>query len=206
MNPLDPGRNGDAVSADAVRLCGTIRAAMAEGDRVILMSSAYPAEGVSTISAQLGQAFAMMSREQVLLVDTNVRHPSLHELLHVTQEPGLTDYLRGAADFDAVVHSTSLGGLSLLPAGNSVASAPIDIAQSKRYADLMGNARKRFRYVILDSAPMLRYADSVILAHYVDGAVLVISQRERRLSEAAEMTRLLRGLNTKIFGAILSRS
>ena len=206
MTLLDPHRNGDAVSADAVRLCGTLRAAMAESDRVILMSSAYPAEGVSSISAQLGQAFAMMSREPVLLLDTNVRHPSLHELLHVTREPGLTDYLLGAVEFDAVVHATSVVGLSVVPAGKSTASSAAEVAQSERYASLLDIARKRFRYVILDSAPMLQYADSVILAPHVDGAVIVLSQRERRKSEAAEMTRLLHGLNTKIFGAILSRS
>ena len=205
MSQFDSPWNGAAVSADAVRLCGTLRAAAAESDRVIMMSSAYPREGVSTITAQLGQALAMMSREPVLLLDTNLRHPSLHELLHVTQEPGLTDYLRRAADFDEVLHSTSIVRLSVLPAGTSAASGTAEIVQSERYAELLELARKRFRYVLLDSAPMLRYADGVIIAHHVDAAVIVLSQRERRKSDAAEMTRLLHGLNTKVLGAILSR-
>ena len=135
-------------SADAVRLCGTLRAAAAESDRVILMSSAYPREGVSTITAQLGQALAMMSHEPVLLLDTNLRHPSLHELLHVSQEPDLTDYLRGAADFDGVLHSTSIVRLCVLPAGKAAASGTAEIVQSERYAELLELARKRFRYVI----------------------------------------------------------
>lgn len=205
MSLFDSSRNGTAVSADAVRLCGTLRAALAESDRIILMSSAYPREGVSTITAQLGQALAMMSREPVLLLDTNLRHPSLHDLLHVTQEPGLTDYLGGTADFGAVLHSTSIVGLWVLPAGKAAGSGTAELLQSVRYAELLELSRKRFRYVMLDSAPMLRYADGVIVAHHVDGAVIVLSGRERKKSEVAEMTRILQGLNTKVLGAIVSR-
>jgi capsular exopolysaccharide synthesis family protein len=203
---FDSSRNGAVVSADAVRLCGTLRAALAEGDRVVLMSSAYPGEGVSAITAQVGQALAMMSREPVLLVDANLRHSSLHDLLHVRQEPGLVDFLRGAAPFDEVVHPTSIVRLSVLPAGRSGASGMEEVVQSERYAELLELARKRFRYVMLDCAAMLRYADGVVIAHHVDAAVIVVSQRERRKSDVAELTRLLHGLNTKVLGAILSRS
>ncbi len=202
---LGSGRNGAAVSADAVRLCGTLRATLAESDRVILVSSAYPREGVSTITAQLGQALAMMSREPVLLVDTNLRHPSLHEMLHVAQEPGLTDYLRGTAEFDAVLRSTAILTLWVLPAGNRAEAGTVEMLQSERYSHLLQLARQRFRYVMLDSAPMLRYPDGVVVAHHVDGALIVLSERERKKSDVAEMTRILQGLNTKVLGAILSR-
>ena len=94
----------------------------------------------------------------------------------------------------------------VLPAGKEVTTGTAEIVQSERYPELLELARRRFRYVILDSAPMLRYADGVVIAHYVDGAVIVLSQSERKKSEVAEMIWLLQGLNTKVLGAVLSRS
>ena len=94
----------------------------------------------------------------------------------------------------------------MLAHSQEVTTGTAEIVQSERYPELLELARRRFRYVILDSAPMLRYADGVVIAHYVDGAVIVLSQSERKKSEVAEMIWLLQGLNTKVLGAVLSRS
>src|SRR5688500_6904712 len=90
---FQPSSNGTALSSDAVRLCATLRATLAEKDKLILVCSACAEEGVSTIAGQLGMALAMMSREPVLLVDANLHHPSLHEAFAVDAKPGLPDYV-----------------------------------------------------------------------------------------------------------------
>jgi Mrp family chromosome partitioning ATPase len=195
-----------AVAADAIRLCGALRATLAPEDRVILAGSAFPREGVTTILTQLGRALAVMTREPVLLIDSNLRHPSLHQSASVASSPGLLDFVRGRADFDAVIHSTSLPSLSVVPAGDPEPAAAAELLQHPNYASLLRQARDRFRYVLLDSAPLLRFPDAVLTLPQVDGALLVLASPQRTKAEASELMRLLQGLNAKVFGAVLSRA
>ncbi|HEX4885887.1 MAG TPA: CpsD/CapB family tyrosine-protein kinase [Casimicrobiaceae bacterium] len=199
-------RTGSMVTPDALRLAGAVRAALAEADRVITVLAGEPGEGVSAIVAQLGAAIATTVRESVLVVDANLRNPALHHAFAVARSPGLADLVLTDATLEAVLRDTSLPHLAILASGEPGAGGAESILQHERFAAVVAAARQRFRYVLLDCPPMLRFADWVPAAQAADAAVLVLRAPRRTKQEAAEMTRLLRGLNTKVLGAVISEA
>jgi Mrp family chromosome partitioning ATPase len=193
-------------SADAIRLAGTLRAALAESARLILIVAAQPGDGVSTVVAGAGAALAMLTREPVLLVDTNLRTPGLHEAFGVDRSPGLVEAVRDGIALEDALRATTVPSLSVLPAGAPLAEGIEGVLQHERYAMVLRLVRERFRYVLLEAPPMLRFADWVVAAQQVDAAVLVVRALARTKADAAEMTRLLQGLGTKVLGAVITRS
>ncbi|MCC7154055.1 MAG: CpsD/CapB family tyrosine-protein kinase [Bryobacterales bacterium] len=196
---------GRTLSSDAVRLSTTLRAAIHDNDKLILICSAFGSEGVSTIAVQLGIAMAMMAREPVLLLETNLHDPTVHESFGVESKPGLPEFVIQGLTLDEVVRPTGFAGLSLLPGGTDFAPPAEEILLSPRFAELMAALRRRYRFVIIDSPPMFEYADTAIIAQQADGAVVVIAEGARREPEVKELIRMLRSLNTKVFGAVLSQ-
>jgi capsular exopolysaccharide synthesis family protein len=189
------------ISGDAVRLAARLKASFGGEERLLLFTGVFPGEGVSTIVAQIARAFALMGETQVLLVDANLRAPSLHEAFELPRQPGLTEFLEAGAPL--AVQATKLPNLSLLVAGRP-AERNVELLLGERYSQLTEEIRERFPLVLMDSSPLLTSAETAALAQRADGVVLVVS-RGRGKSELIEAARTLRGLNRRVVGAILSR-
>jgi capsular exopolysaccharide synthesis family protein len=149
-----------------------------ESMRRILVTSAQPQEGKTTLSLNLACSLAQLGR-RVLLIDADMRRPDCAYQLDVRGEGGLSEYLRGEIELKQALQATSIAGLSLISAGRSTATAS-DLLHSPRLAELLAAVGAQFEHVVLDSPPSLVLSDARTLSRLVEGVVLVVSDQTER--------------------------
>ena len=151
----------------------------------IMVASSVPKEGKSFIAANLGVSFSKGMDQHCLLVDCDLRHPTLAQSLGINQKYGLVDYLRGQVDYLAwLIVKTSVQKLSVLPSG-SVPNNPEELLSSSRIQTFIEEVSSRYEdcIIIFDSPPMLMAAESVVLAGQVDAIILVVRQGHAKKTE-----------------------
>lgn len=155
------------------RLAAILHSAQAaSGVRVLMVTSATPDDGKTLTSLNLALVLSESYRRRVLLIDADLRRPSLGKAAELASAPGLSDALRAAADRKlAVVPVTSL--LTLLPAGRPTPD-PMSALTSPRMRQILQEAAAHFDWVILDAPPMGPLADASLLAEMADAAIFVI--------------------------------
>jgi capsular exopolysaccharide synthesis family protein len=137
----------------------------------LLVMSAQGREGKTTIATNLAISLAQLD-ERVLLVDADLRRPSVHEFFGVPNSSGLVNYLTGSPDWRSLLHHQE-AALDVLFCG-PVPPNPADLLSSEYMRNLIREASKEYKFVVLDSPPLLNLADSRILATLVDGVILVV--------------------------------
>jgi capsular exopolysaccharide synthesis family protein len=140
--------------------------------RSILVSSALGGDGKTFVSANFALALARQKGKKVLLVDGDLRKPSLHELFGATAEPGLTEYLTGSAELADVIQSGVVENLSLLPGGAPVSNAS-ELLGNHRIPGLLERLAAAFDWIVLDSSPVLAVSDAVAISRACDAVLLV---------------------------------
>jgi capsular exopolysaccharide synthesis family protein len=152
--------------------------------KTILVSSGMPAEGKSFVTANLAMSLARNSVNSVLLIDGDLRRPTLHKLLGAPNEVGLADYLAGTAELHTVMQRDSSPGaaenagqrgisnLTLIPSGRCGDNSSELVANS-RIEELIANMSPHFDWILIDSPPVLVVTDAVELARAADAVVLV---------------------------------
>lgn len=145
--------------------------------KTIMVTSALPREGKSFVSANLGIALAQGVDQHALLVDCDLRAPSLAQLFGISPERGLADYLHDKEDLPSLLQKTSMEKLSLLASGIPPVN-PADLLGSERMNKLVAELAGRYpdRYVIFDTPPLEIASESKVLSQAVDGVVLVVRQ------------------------------
>lgn len=145
--------------------------------RSILVTSPSAGEGKSMVALNLAASIAQSFDHTALLIDADLRRPSLHKLLEVTPQAGLLQYLRGEAGFDKVAVRTGIGKLDFIPAGGSVDN-PVELLSSAKTRAALDEIFSRYpdRFVIIDSPPLLPFAETNTLAHAAGGVILVVRQ------------------------------
>lgn len=149
-----------------------------DSTRRILLTSAQPQEGKTTLSLNLACSLAQLGRK-VLLIDADMRRPDCHRQLGLDQDPGLSEYLQGMAEIDQIVTLSEISGLSVVPSGKSVRAAS-DLLYSPRLQLLLDQAAERFEHVIIDSPPSLALSDARTIGRFVESVVLVVSDKTDR--------------------------
>ena len=137
----------------------------------------------------------------MLLVDADLRRPTVHKLFRVPQEIGLTDVLTGEIDFLNAVRQTTVERLSLLTAGESPAN-PAELLSSPRMAQLLKDAKREFDFVFVDAPPLLAVSDPCILARHVDGMVLVVRVGKNTRTSAARVRELIHNQEITVLGTV----
>ncbi|MDX2149537.1 MAG: polysaccharide biosynthesis tyrosine autokinase [Bryobacteraceae bacterium] len=175
--------------------------------KVIVITSCDPAEGKSTVTSNLGLAVAEIG-QRVLIIGGDLRNPKLHVAFNVEPKPGLSDILRdhGPAlngSIDKIVSPTAIPNVYVLPSGTPTVSTA-NLLHSRRMADLLAHMRHAFDMVLIDSPPLLAFADTRVLARYSDGVVLVV-RAGRTTRDSVEMARKqLAADGTVLLGTILN--
>ncbi len=147
--------------------------------KTIMVTSAIPKEGKSFISSNLGVSFATGVDQHSLLVDCDLRKPSLATMfgLEERENKGLVDFLRDNTSLSKIITRTAVNKLSLLPSGK-VPNNPAELLSSERMKALVTELSARYedRIIIFDSPPVMVAAETSVLARYVDGIILVVRQ------------------------------
>ena len=168
--------------------------------RTLLVTSSNPGEGKTTTAANL--AFAMaMDGKRVILVDTDLRRPSLHKLLDLPPLPGLTDVLLGRSPLEP---REIMPGLSVLTAGSTPPN-PGELLNSRTFRNLVQELTGLADLVIFDSPPALVGADAVILASQMDGTILVVESGQTKKAAARRTLQLLTQARATLLGVAYNK-
>ncbi len=170
--------------------------------KTLMVTSASASEGKSTIAANLAITYAQQGA-RTILVDCDVRHPSLDQVFDIERRPGLTDWIQARNPSKECVRATDVPGLWLLPAG-SIPANPVEFLGS----DLMGKAlavlRDQFDVVILDTCPVLVAADPLVLGVRADGVVFVVRADQTHRDAAQNAVAQLTRVGARVAGAVLN--
>jgi len=169
--------------------------------RTLLITSSREGEGKSTTALAMARDAAAAGRK-VLLIDADMRRPSMHSLLKVQRMPGLSNMLTQQLPASSVIYATDTERLSVMPAGPKPPS-PAELLGGPSFRSLLTYLKDQFDQIIIDSPPVLGLADAPRLASIADGTIMVMeANRSHRGAIAAAMRRLT-GARAKIIGAIL---
>lgn len=170
--------------------------------RVFLVTSPVSGEGKTTVTVQLAASVAQAGR-RTLLVDGDMRNPSVHERLGLPAGPGLCEILRGEASVFDVIQQTSIPGLLLIRAGRWTAETGQALVTA-HLGQLFAVWRDQFEFVLIDSSPTLPVADALLLGRHADGVILSLLQGVSRLPQATETCERFSALGVRVLGAVVN--
>ena len=171
--------------------------------RVLLVTSIHPGEGKSTTALNLAAAIAQTGATAVL-VDSDLRRPTVHSNLHLSRSPGLLDLLTRAGSFRDVVRPGPIPGLSALTSG-AAADNPAELMGCEEMRSLLRDLAGAYDWVIVDAPPVGGMADALIIGGVVDGIVLVVEGDRTTRPVAADGVAQLSSVGGRLIGAILNR-
>ncbi len=171
---------------------------------VLLVTGAQPGEGKTTTLANLGVALAQVGK-RVLLVDSDMRRPTLHKQFGLPNDRGLTTlYLQRDLNPESVIKETEISGLRVLTSG-PIPSNPAEALAYPQTDEMLDGLRALADYVLLDSPPLLSVADAAILAQKADGVLMVVQSGSTRTDAFARAVAALNGVNARLLGVVLNR-
>jgi polysaccharide biosynthesis transport protein len=173
--------------------------------QIILVTSALPREGKTTAAANLSVTLAQLG-DRTLLVDADLRKPGVGRLLNLGggKYAGLSSYLAGVSSLDLVtVQHPAIPNLSAIPTG-PLPPNPADLLSSHKFAEAMAELRTKFKFIVIDSPPIMAATDAVILSVHADGVLLVVRSGETP-KKAFQRTRdLLVSVKCRLLGVVLN--
>ena len=143
-----------------------------DGPQAIVVTSSSPNEGKTVVSTNLALVFAAEKRGDVLLIDADLRRPSIHNWLTPAPLLGLSDVLAGRTELDHVILSLENSPLKILPAG-SLPHEPVELLSSEAAKQMFSTLRQKFSRIIVDTPPSVPFSDADILDSLCDGTLLV---------------------------------
>lgn len=173
-SPIVIGDGNRTIIAEQIRAVRTNLAFMGLGDdkNTLLVTSSISGEGKSFVAINLAISFTLTGKK-VALMEMDLRKPKLSKILGVSRRPGTSTYLAGKADIDSIVKETSIPGLFLVSAG-PVPPNPTELISSEKFGVMVGELKKRFDYVIMDTAPVSPVADAQLLQEHSDINLFVV--------------------------------
>ncbi|MGH9363212.1 MAG: GumC family protein [Thermoanaerobaculia bacterium] len=175
----------------------------AEELKVVAVTSPGAAEGKTATAANLAVVLAQLGR-QVLLVDSDLRKPRLHQIFKLSNRIGLVNHLTAGADAEAVIFRTEVPNLYLAPSG-PIPPNPSELLASDRMREWLRLARGRFDFVVIDTPPVLPVTDAIVAGAWADGVVLTLRAGKVTREDARACRDRLRQADVKVLGAVLNR-
>ena len=179
-----------------------MRDATSRPRQVVMLTSSGTMEGNSTVAASLALSLARAGR-RTLLMDADLRSPSLHKLFGLPQEDGLSETLRSEIDLSDAIRQTNTDGLYVVTAGVSDMDAVQALATDMPQA-IFEKLRDQFDFIILDAAPVLDISDTLSLGQYVDAAILTVLRDHSELRRVYEAAERLKAAGVRLMGCIVN--
>ncbi|GIW43756.1 MAG: tyrosine protein kinase [Candidatus Binatia bacterium] len=191
-----------AIQEDYQRLRASVLSmTVPAGLHTLLLVSAQHREGTTTVALGLALALARERDSRVLLMEANLRSPSLRHLLPVPTSYGLSDYALGRAAPEAIVTRVDEWNLSVIPAGTQ----PATTVAVEAIETLLARLQPQFDFVVIDGPPVNVYADAAVIGSKVDGVILVFEADRTPVTDAEAAKRQLDRVGARILGVVLNR-
>ncbi|HZN39826.1 MAG TPA: CpsD/CapB family tyrosine-protein kinase [Planctomycetota bacterium] len=171
--------------------------------KTLVVTSAVRSEGKTVTALNLAMAFAELERQQVLLIDADLRSTSCERYLNLNPGPGLTDVLLGRASVDKVLRPAGYRQLMLLGAGSQVPN-PAEVFGASRLEELMHRLKERFQYVVIDTSPVLPSSDTGVLAARADGTLIVVRLEHSVKKQTREALRTVQDMGGNVLGCFVT--
>ena len=173
------------------------------GGNVLAVQSAGPGEGKSTTLYNLGVVMAL-GGQKVLVIDSDLRRPSQHQLFEKPRKPGLIDLLTGQNEVEEYIVPTKFDNLYLLPSGGG-SHFSLSILHGRKLATLLEKLRHQYDKILLDSPPVIGISDSSVLASHVDGVIFIVQHRRNPQSMTLRAKQILENVEARILGTVLNQ-
>jgi len=198
-------RSPTGPSAEAYRALRTnlLYAYVDSSPRVIVVTSPGRGDGKTTTCANLGVALSQVN-SNVLIVDCDLRQPTMHKVFALRNVYGLVNVLVGEYDLQEACHEP-LPGLKVLTAG-PVPPAPTELLSSQQFAEFVERARRQFEYVLIDVPPFQLVSDPIVVARLGDGALLVLDAQKTRKVTVRQGVRNLEAVGAKVLGTVMNNT
>lgn len=172
--------------------------------QVITVTSAAPGEGKTTTIANLAATFAQAGK-RTLLIDADMRRPTMHKQFDLGKMRGLSSVLVGVEKFEnCVQHSKDQVNLDILVCG-PIPPNPAEMLGSQKMADFVAQMRGQYDIILLDAPPVLAVTDSQILAKIADGIIVVARQNYVKKDQLAEAAKRLKAVEAHVLGVVMNR-
>ena len=170
--------------------------------RTLVVTSPTPGVGKTTTIANLGVVMAQQDKK-VLLIDADLRKPTLHYLFMKDNQIGLTSALTNNLKREEVIKPTSIKDLEILTSG-PIPPNPSELLSSKKMEKLIDDLKNYYDILLFDCSPILHISDAQILANLCDGSIMVIKSGETKKEDAVIATNSLSNCKAKLIGAVLN--
>ena len=203
---LEEGENQYMLAESYRNLRSALLFMAVEGVRpkVVLITSALPNEGKSTVAANLAQALALCG-SRVILVDADLRKGVVHERMGLQREPGLSEVLRGKASLEQAIQQNATANLSFITRGKASDDSS-DLFLGHIFPQVIGKLRQQFDYVLIDSSPVLATDDATTLAPTMDGTLFIVRGNYTGGRQVNAALELLHQRQAKILGVVFNRA
>lgn len=191
--------------AESYRIMRTNFLALARqaGAGSVVVTSSLPGEGKTTTAANFAASLAE-SHRRVILVDADMRNPSLHRMFGTRKEPGLSDFLEGVATLPDVILDTSIDGLAIIAAG-TIPDNPARLISSPRMKELLDELSHRAEYVVIDTPPAVAFGDAMELGGIADSMIVVVGAGSKLESAHFRARSHLANMHAMLIGTVLNR-
>ena len=173
-----------------------------QNTKTILVTSSDKNEGKTTTVSNLAVSFANLNKK-VLLIDCDLRNPSIHKMFRLNNIYGLTDILAKDRAVDKCIQETELENLYVLTAG-AIPPNPAEILSSEKMKNLIEDLKNIYDYIFIDTPPIGLVTDAGVLSSFIDGVVLVVKSESVEKKYLEETKKKLDAVDARILGAILN--
>jgi capsular exopolysaccharide synthesis family protein len=180
-----------------------LHTARTQSMQVVMVTSATQGEGKTSLASQLATSMATAGM-RTLIVDCDLRNPSIQKLFELPLGPGVSEVLRQEVDVSDVVQATAVPNLWIIPAGQCSNTTIAALAQGHPMETLFNRLRGQFDFIIVDSCPVLPVADALLIGQHVDGVIFSIMQDISQLPKVMTASEKLNQLNIPLVGAVVN--
>jgi polysaccharide biosynthesis transport protein len=170
--------------------------------KILLVTSGQPGEGKTTTAVNTAISLSQLG-SSVLIIDCDLRKPSVHKVLGVDHVLGLSTYLARRGEIDDLIQKLSIPNLSVLPSGR-IPPNPAEMISSSRMKEMLALLSERYDHIIIDSPPLLKVTDPVILSTMADGVILVVHGGKSTRDVLRRTRQELSIAGARIFGVVLN--
>ncbi|CEN83686.1 MAG: CpsD/CapB family tyrosine-protein kinase [Paeniclostridium sordellii] len=172
--------------------------------KTIVVTSSQQNEGKSTVIANLAVSFAGMEDKKVLVVEGDLRNPTVHRMFNVSNTHGITEILTGKRSFQECVYRTEVQGLDVITCGK-IPPNPSEMLASKKMKAFIESLKDYYDYIFIDAPPIGIITDAGIVSTYTDGTMLVVGSKEVDIDMVKIAKSRLEKVNANILGLVLNK-